>query len=479
MATRDRLEFVLQSIRYFQRQKYPNRELIILHDGSDNWSDRLPADDTIRYLKLPATMSIGAKRNRGCELARGAFIAHWDDDDWYAPNRLSMQLAPLIQGNAEITALPAGLFFDLSNWKFWRCNDALHRRLFVENVHGGTLVYKRTCWEGLSRYPDVSLAEDAYFLRQAVQRGARLRRLPNGDSFIYLRHVGNAWAFECGKHLDPQGWTVVPEPTLPPEDRAFYAARSAKASRPLVTKTNALASGDKPLVSCIMPTANRRFLVPRAVRYFLAQDYPNRELIVVDDGEDPVADLMPKDSRVRYCRVAQRQTIGSKRNLACEMAEGQFIAHWDDDDWMASWRLTYQLSALANAKESTVCGLSRILYYQPAAQHAWLYVYPEGQRRWLAGNTLCYRKSLWSHYPFSNLNEGEDTRFIWSVPQSSILPLPDHTFYVATVHEKNSSPKRTREPRWLPQSVNEINALLGSDSDFYQSWPMGKNLAMA
>lgn len=47
-------------------------------------------------------------------------------------------------------------------------------------------------------------------------------------------------------------------------------------------------------ISCLMPTYNRRAFVPQAVDYFLRQDYPSRELIVVDDGTDPVEDLIPR-----------------------------------------------------------------------------------------------------------------------------------------------------------------------------------------
>ncbi len=43
----------------------------------------------VRYLQLPQRASIGAKRNLACAEARGELIAHWDDDDWYAPARLS------------------------------------------------------------------------------------------------------------------------------------------------------------------------------------------------------------------------------------------------------------------------------------------------------------------------------------------------------------------------------------------------------
>ena len=74
---------------------------------------------------------------------------------------------------------------------------------------------------------------------------------------------------------------------------------------------------DPPLVSCIMPTYNRRRFVPLAIGYFLRQDYPNRELIIVDDGTDPVQDLVPDDPRIRYMSLEAKHSIGAKRNLAC------------------------------------------------------------------------------------------------------------------------------------------------------------------
>jgi glycosyltransferase involved in cell wall biosynthesis len=55
-----------------------------------------------------------------------------------------------------------------------------------------------------------------------------------------------------------------------------------------------------PLVSCIMPTANRRPFLPEAIRLFLGQDYPESELIVLDDGEDAIADLIPDHPRIRF-----------------------------------------------------------------------------------------------------------------------------------------------------------------------------------
>src|SRR5690606_21807539 len=73
-----------------------------------------------------------------------------------------------------------------------------------------------------------------------------------------------------------------------------------------------------PLVSCIMPTYNRRAFAPLALEYFRRQTYPDRELIVVDDGSDPVGDVVDswatdagaangsRGVSVRYVRLHRR-----------------------------------------------------------------------------------------------------------------------------------------------------------------------------
>src|SRR5260370_27892789 len=89
-----------------------------------------------------------------------------------------------------------------------------------------------------------------------------------------------------------------------------------------------------PLVSCITPTYNRRTFVPRAIEYFHRQDYPNRELVILDDGEDRVADLVPDLPSLRYVALPERLRLGAKRNAAIDASRGEIIVHWDDDDSM-------------------------------------------------------------------------------------------------------------------------------------------------
>ncbi len=246
-----------------------------------------------------------------------------------------------------------------------------------------------------------------------------------------------------------------------------------------------LPAGSRPLVTCIMPTRNRRRFVPLALAYFLRQDYEPRELVVVDDGDDSVADLMPQDARVRYVRLDQRQTVGAKRNIACRLARGDVIVHWDDDDWMADWRLTYQVGQLLESA-ADLCGLDRLLFLDARRGEGWQYVYPRGTRtsphpiplpkgegvrnggvKWLAGGTFCYRRDLWQRNAFPELDVGEDNRFVWSGEAKRLLALPDNSFYVAMIHDGNTSPKRTNGSRWQPHPVAPLYKMLGRDLEVY------------
>ena len=459
MPTRQRPDFALQAVRYFLTQDYESKELLVLEDGTPSLAGRLPEDPRIRYIATGApARSIGAMRNEACRLARGDIVAHWDDDDWYGPERLTRQVAAIRAGSADITALRDSLMLDLATWRFWRCRPDLHRRLFVRDVHGGTLVYRRRIWAEKAQFPDSSLAEDAAFLDQAVRRGARLRPVDAAGVFVYVRHSTNAWGFACGVTGGAAGWEAAPEPDLPPDARAFYAARSAAA--PLRSSV--------PLVSCVMPTFDRRRFIPQAVRYFLRQDYPATELIIVDDGPEPVSDLLPADNRIIYRRLETRTVLGAKRNLACDLARGPLIVHWDDDDWASPDRVSVQVTALTDG-DADVCGAASLPYYDPARACAWRFSWPGRLRPWAAGPSLCFARDLWARSPFPEVPIGEDTRFVFSPAVRRIADISAAACVVGIIHPRNTAPKSVHGTHWSPRPSREVEDLLGDDLAFYRS----------
>lgn len=220
-----------------------------------------------------------------------------------------------------------------------------------------------------------------------------------------------------------------------------------------------------PLVSCIMPTADRRPFVPLAIGWFQQQDYANKELVILDDGADSVADLIPEDPCIRYVRLTGSRTLGAKRNECVEASRGDLIMHWDDDDWMAPHRIRSQIEALLRT-EAEVCGMQQLLFYNPVSERVWLYQYPKKRRLWLAGGTLLYTRAFWQRAPFPNVQVASDTRFIWSRPLKNYVILPDYRLYVALIHDANTSPKRCRGSYWNPWT-GDLRSIMGKALDIY------------
>jgi glycosyltransferase involved in cell wall biosynthesis len=462
MPTRDRSTFVRRSVDLFNRQDYPQRELIII-DEDGPWTDALERElremPRVRYMRAPPGTSIGNKRNFACGVARGAIIAQWDDDDWFGPRRLDSQVRPILFGAADITGLSTPYFRDQERDQWWVCSPALHRQLFEADVHGGTLVFTRRVWQELAKYPDESLAEDAVFLRQALRRGARLQRVEGNGLFVYVRHGRNSWHFNCGSYLQPAGWRQVEPPELSEDDRRFFAEYPGDGQR----------MSSQPLVSCIMPTADRRNWVPFAIDYFLRQDYTPRELIIVDDGADSVADLLPPDNRIHYLRLSSRQTLGEKRNIGVERSCGDLLLHWDDDDWMADHRISRQVALLLRS-EAEVAGMRCMLHHElgRGPDRTWLYQYPADARAWVLGNSLLYSRDFWRQSPFPAISEGEDAAFLSSRPLERLAAFPDRVLdlYVAMVHPANTSPKSLAGQYWTHYR-GDVRAILGKDASRY------------
>jgi glycosyltransferase involved in cell wall biosynthesis len=387
MPTYNRRSFVPQAIRCFLRQDYPNLELLVVDDGTDAVVDCVPESARIRYLRLNQKMTIGAKRNFAVEKARGEFIVHWDDDDWYPSSRVSTQIAALSERGSDICGSSQVSFYNATTDQAWEYRYAARGAAWVA---GATLAYRRSFWQR-NKFPNIQVGEDSRFVWSSASK--RICDLRQPTLCIATVHAGNTSRKETGGVY----WHRIPsEPlrSLLGDEVHFY--------RPV--------DPSWPLVSCIMPTFNRRAFVPHALEYFLHQDYPNRELIIVDDGADAVGDLAANLPGVRYIRLPSRKSIGAKRNLACQQARGEIIATWDDDDWYSPDRLRYQVMPII-AGQADLTGLENAFVLELSTGDFWT-TNPQLHAKLFAGNvhggTIVYRKDLLAkglRYPEVNLAE--------------------------------------------------------------------------
>ena len=179
--TKDRRRWLPHAIRCFRRQTYGNAELLILADGADVL-DLVPDDPRIRLIHLEGPLNIGDKRNFGCERAAGDVIAHFDDDDHSAPERLADQIRRLDESGRNVTGFHS-MRFVAADGQWWKYSGAPGYAL------GTSLCYRREWWRN-HRFPSVQIGEDNAMVAVANAAG-ELVTAEAGELMHATIHPGN------------------------------------------------------------------------------------------------------------------------------------------------------------------------------------------------------------------------------------------------------------------------------------------------
>jgi glycosyltransferase involved in cell wall biosynthesis len=100
-----------------------------------------------------------------------------------------------------------------------------------------------------------------------------------------------------------------------------------------------------PLVSCIIPTKNRPFLVTRAIQSVLGQSYHNIEIIVIDDStnDETQKALTSLGGQIRYIKNERSRGAPYSRNIGLNEARGDAVTFLDDDDLWLPKKIELQL----------------------------------------------------------------------------------------------------------------------------------------
>jgi glycosyltransferase involved in cell wall biosynthesis len=115
-----------------------------LDDGSDKVEDLIPTDYRIRYVYESPKKNHGEKMNRCMELARGEICIVWDDDDWYAFDRVSKHVAAFADPEVHVAGTSRLYYyihgtkqaFRYQNWTIqpWLGAFAVRKRLWDEGL---------------------------------------------------------------------------------------------------------------------------------------------------------------------------------------------------------------------------------------------------------------------------------------------------------------------------------------------------------
>jgi glycosyltransferase involved in cell wall biosynthesis len=120
-----------------------------------------------------------------------------------------------------------------------------------------------------------------------------------------------------------------------------------------------------PFVSLCTPTFNRRPFIPFMIKCFEHQTYPKDriEWIIVDDGTDPIEDLVSHIPQVKYFYNSEKMVLGNKRNFMHGKCSGDIIVYMDDDDYYPPERISHAVEMLQQNPKYLIAGSSEMHIY--------------------------------------------------------------------------------------------------------------------
>jgi glycosyltransferase involved in cell wall biosynthesis len=203
-----------------------------------------------------------------------------------------------------------------------------------------------------------------------------------------------------------------------------------------------------------MPTWNRAAYIGLAIDSFLSQNYENKELVIVDNGNDGTESLIPKNRAIRYIKLpGGRRPTGEMRNRCCEAARGEVIIHFDSDDWSAADRIAEQVARLGESGKQ-ITGYGQINFYDERDGKAYQFI-PE-LKSYMMGTSLCYWREWWERGKFESvLSIGEDWRFVQR-DLSQAIRSDGTDFVVARIHKHQTSVKAVNRSEYRPIPVEQL-----------------------
>jgi len=205
------------------------------------------------------------------------------------------------------------------------------------------------------------------------------------------------------------------------------------------------------MVSVLTPTYNRRLFIPVAIACFKAQTYPRdrMEWLILDDGDDKVKDLFDEAAakyklNIKYVALPDgvKMPIGGKRNRLNEMATGEIIVCWDDDDYYPPERVTKAVNKLRSVpgRSVPVVGCSQLHLYFSDRDQIWS-IGPYSPTHATNG-TMAYWRTYFGENRYDDLAEkAEEKKFLCDFKTPLLQLKPDETMLVIC-HAHNTFDKR-------------------------------------
>lgn len=208
---------------------------------------------------------------------------------------------------------------------------------------------------------------------------------------------------------------------------------------------------DLPLITCVMVTEGRWPLMKKSIDCYLNQSYMNKNLVILSQGSSEInfsiEDYVSKHNDITFLSVPKRLSLGALRNLSVEIATGDIICQWDDDDLYHPHRIITQyknLSMNENNSASIYCDFLKYFKLKKTIYWCDWSGEPPLINKFLCGSVMFWKRFFYDFMPFypekgNQSNKEEDLHVLSKLKSKGILcPVFAGHQYIYVYHGDNT-----------------------------------------
>lgn len=489
VPTRNRANLLPQLIKCFDEQTWGNKELLILDDtpaGEDKIKALKARHPQISLWHIKQQQSIGFKRNQLIKHASGELIAHFDDDDYYAPNYLEFMACELLKHGSDLVKLAGWFCFHeasrtLGYWDTTRKDlahtvfagsepprphnkkfTAIGYRSFLTG-YGFSYFYRKKIWVK-NKFKDINLGEDSCFYETILKQKGCINILQDNTGIcIHIIHSNNTsrcfpnhilpnslaekYISEAGALPSGRPKTKQPDPQTSDYHKSIQFC---------TTKSDWKNSA--PAISICTLTHNRYHFLPLLLNCIEQQDYPHSKIewLILDDSDNQLKSPSLETNtqiQIKYQRIKQKISLGKKRNLSHQLCSGDYIIYMDDDDFYYPKRVSHAISSLQQSGKQ-IAGSTLLQIYFCHDQQLWLSG-PFGQNHATAGTFAMTKEFARSHHYNNQDTCNEEKYFLnnYTIPMQQLDPWQT---MVCISHSKNTFDKKRMRAKGEHRGMRRI-----------------------
>lgn len=201
-------EYLSRALSSLLNQTYKNIEILLIDDNpvdseyrrkTIEFMKRYQDDHRVVYHLNEKNVGGALARNKGIDIASGAFITFLDDDDQYLPKKIEHQVKFMLKENCEMSFAnlkmvnQAGIFLykrkhpDLKLFD----QDSLLKHHLTKKITGTpTFMYTAEAIRAIGGFDDIKVGQEYILMLKTIEHGLKIRYLHACDVVAYSHDSG-------------------------------------------------------------------------------------------------------------------------------------------------------------------------------------------------------------------------------------------------------------------------------------------------